>query len=155
MRDVFYLLVSNCQCSGELINSDTLFIDTCWSFHVNDQVTGGTRQGHQVTHLWSQLWQLLQLITDLLLQLVFVLRQLLQPQPITEYYYSRGTERWMGCRRGYLSAARCRFAYGPSDATATHCLLLQWNPDWYRLTWQYQTKAVSYTHLTLPTIYSV
>jgi len=25
----------------------------------------------------------------------------------------------------YLSAARCRFAYGPADATATHCLLLQ------------------------------
>jgi len=30
------------------------------------------------------------------------------------------------CRRGYLSGARCRlFAYGPADATATHCLLLQ------------------------------
>ena len=28
---------------------------------------------------------------------------------------------WRGC----LSAARCRFAYGPADATATHCLLLQ------------------------------
>ena len=27
--------------------------------------------------------------------------------------------------RGYLSGARCRFAYGPADATATHCLLLQ------------------------------
>jgi len=26
---------------------------------------------------------------------------------------------------GYLSGARCRFAYGPADATATHCLLLQ------------------------------
>jgi len=26
---------------------------------------------------------------------------------------------------GYLSAARCRLAYGPADATATHCLLLQ------------------------------
>ena len=25
----------------------------------------------------------------------------------------------------YLSGARCRFAYGPADATATHCLLLQ------------------------------
>ena len=24
----------------------------------------------------------------------------------------------------YLSGARCRFAYGPADATATHCLLL-------------------------------
>ena len=26
---------------------------------------------------------------------------------------------------GYLSGARCRLAYGPADATATHCLLLQ------------------------------
>jgi len=26
---------------------------------------------------------------------------------------------------GYLSGAMCRFAYGPADATATHCLLLQ------------------------------
>ena len=29
------------------------------------------------------------------------------------------------CWHGYLSAARCRLAYGPADATATHCLLLQ------------------------------
>jgi len=26
---------------------------------------------------------------------------------------------------GCLSGARCRFAYGPADATATHCLLFQ------------------------------
>ena len=30
-----------------------------------------------------------------------------------------------GCWHGYLSGARCRLAYGPADATATHCLLLQ------------------------------
>ena len=30
----------------------------------------------------------------------------------------------VGCRHGYLSGARCRLAYGPADATATHCLLL-------------------------------
>jgi len=29
-----------------------------------------------------------------------------------------------GCWRGYQSGARCRFAYGPADSTATHCLLL-------------------------------
>ena len=29
------------------------------------------------------------------------------------------------CWHGYLSGARCRLAYGPADATATHCLLLQ------------------------------
>jgi len=31
----------------------------------------------------------------------------------------------VGCRRGNLSGSRYRFAYGPADATATHCLLLQ------------------------------
>jgi len=29
------------------------------------------------------------------------------------------------CWRGYLSGARCRLAYGPDDATAAHCLVLQ------------------------------
>ena len=29
------------------------------------------------------------------------------------------------CWRCYLSGARCRLAYCPADATATHCLLLQ------------------------------
>ena len=28
----------------------------------------------------------------------------------------------MGCWCGYLSGARWRLAYGPADATATHCL---------------------------------
>jgi len=41
--------------------------------------------------------------------------------------------RVVGCWRGYLSGARCRLAYGPADATATHCLLLQQNPDWFHL----------------------
>jgi len=31
----------------------------------------------------------------------------------------------MGCWHGCLSEARCRFAYGPADATATHYLLFQ------------------------------
>jgi len=26
-----------------------------------------------------------------------------------------------------------RLAHGPADATATHCLLLQYNPDWFYL----------------------
>ena len=30
-----------------------------------------------------------------------------------------------GVLRGYLSGVRCRLAYGPADAIATHCLLLQ------------------------------
>ena len=37
-----------------------------------------------------------------------------------------GHPAWVvGCWHGYLSGARCRLAYGPADATATHCLLLQ------------------------------
>ena len=39
----------------------------------------------------------------------------------------------VGCWHGYLSGARCRLAYGPADATATHCLLLQLNPHWFYL----------------------
>ena len=31
----------------------------------------------------------------------------------------------VGCWHGYLSGARCRIAYGPAEATATHRLLLQ------------------------------
>ena len=34
-------------------------------------------------------------------------------------------KRVVGYWHGYLSGARCRLAYGPADATATHCLLLQ------------------------------
>jgi len=35
------------------------------------------------------------------------------------------TEWWGAGVVIYLSGARCRLAYGPADATATHCLLLQ------------------------------
>jgi len=31
----------------------------------------------------------------------------------------------VGCWCGYLSGARCRYAYGPDDATAIHSVLLQ------------------------------
>ena len=39
--------------------------------------------------------------------------------------------RVVGCWCGCLSGARCRLAYGLADATATHCLLLQYNPGWF------------------------
>ena len=33
----------------------------------------------------------------------------------------RPVKNWVvGCWRGYVSGSRCRFAYGPADATATH-----------------------------------
>jgi len=34
----------------------------------------------------------------------------------------KNTEWWV---LAWLSGARCRLAYGPADATATHCRLLQ------------------------------
>ena len=53
----------------------------------------------------------------------------------------RLVKNWVvGCWHGYLSGARCRLAYGPADATATHCLLSCFSkiqtvlPFWYRLT---------------------
>ena len=46
----------------------------------------------------------------------------------------RPVKNWVvGCWRGYLSGVMCRFACGPADATATRCLLLQENPDWFYL----------------------
>ena len=39
----------------------------------------------------------------------------------------------MGCWHGCLPGARCSLAYGPADATATHCLLLHDNRDWFYL----------------------
>jgi len=53
----------------------------------------------------------------------------------------RPVKNWVvGCWRGYLSGARCRLAYGPADATATHSLSLVpvksrlVLPFWYWLT---------------------
>ena len=44
----------------------------------------------------------------------------------------------VGCWHGYLSGARCRLAYGPADAAATHSLASVKStlvlPFWYRLT---------------------
>ena len=38
----------------------------------------------------------------------------------------RSVKNWVvRCWHRYLTGARCRLAYGPADATATHCLLLQ------------------------------
>jgi len=38
----------------------------------------------------------------------------------------RPVKNWVvGCWHGYLSGARCGLAYGPADATATNCLMLQ------------------------------
>ena len=52
----------------------------------------------------------------------------------------RPVKNWVvGCWHGYLSGASCRLAYGPADATATHCLASVISglvlPFWYRLTW--------------------
>ena len=55
----------------------------------------------------------------------------------------RPIKNWVvGCWHGYLSGARCRLAYCPADTTATHCLLLQWNPDWFLPFWYWLTRVV-------------
>ena len=62
----------------------------------------------------------------------------------------RPVKNWVvGYWRGYLPAARYRLAYGPADATATHCLLLHASvksrlvlPFWYRLTQLVPDKGV-------------
>ena len=47
---------------------------------------------------------------------------------------TRPVKNWVvGCWRGYLSGASCWLPCGPADATATHCLLLQWYPDCFYL----------------------
>jgi len=48
----------------------------------------------------------------------------------------------VGCWHSYLSGVRCRLAYGPADSTATHCLLLQSNPDWFVLPFWYRLTRV-------------
>ena len=55
--------------------------------------------------------------------------------------------RVVGCWCGCLFGARCRLAYGPADATATHCLLLQTKTRlvlsfWYWLTWVVPEKGL-------------
>jgi len=55
----------------------------------------------------------------------------------------RPVKNWVvGCWRGYLSGARCRLACGPADTTATHCFLLQENPDWFLPFWYWLTRVV-------------
>jgi len=58
---------------------------------------------------------------------------------------NRPVKGWVvGWWLGYLCGTRCRFAYGPTDATATQCLLLQeiamGLPFWYWLTWEVPDK---------------
>ena len=59
----------------------------------------------------------------------------------------RPVKNWVvGCWHGYLSGSRCRLAYEPADATATHCLLKSRSRlvllFWYWLTWVVRDKGV-------------
>ena len=47
------------------------------------------------------------------------------PFPFDDYTIPACKKRVAGDQHGYLTGARCRFAYDPADPTATHCLLLQ------------------------------
>ena len=65
--------------------------------------------------------------------------------PLEGHPACKKTPRVVGCWCGCLSGARCRFAYGPADAIATHCLVSvkSWLvlPFKYRLTWVVQEKG--------------
>ena len=54
----------------------------------------------------------------------------------------RPVKNWVvGCWHGYLSGARCRLAYGPADATATHRLLLQYHRlQWFNHLWAHRLR---------------
>jgi len=41
----------------------------------------------------------------------------------------------MGCWHGYVSAVRCRFACGPADAIATHCLYYYYSYNRFMALW--------------------
>jgi len=61
-------------------------------------------------------------------------------------FFVKTIKSWVvGCWHGYMSGARCRYAYCPADATVTHYLLLV-NPHWFYLfgtvsPWYSQTKG--------------
>jgi len=48
----------------------------------------------------------------------------------------------VGCWRGYLYGATCKFVYGQAHSTATHCLLLQEIQTGFGLSCWYQLTRV-------------
>ena len=71
-------------------------------------------------------YRLIAVETCLLLLLLLIMPSVLWRCWLGGWKGIRPVKNWAaGCWRGYLSGARCRLAYGPADATATHCLLLQ------------------------------
>jgi len=69
-------------------------------------------------------------LTDNLLNMHFLCNKFCGLQCLDDVGWATGRASGLqklsgGCWRGYLSGAMCRLAYGPADAIATHCLLLQ------------------------------
>ena len=119
---------ANSRCNGTNFSTLRYFQR---HFHFSHQLTIGLDSIHSVAkiHCWRDhcLWRL----TGFLF--VFVIQWMNYTLPSVLWCCWLGgrkgirpvKNRVVGCWRGYLSAARCRLAYGPADVTATHCLLLQ------------------------------
>ena len=56
----------------------------------------------------------------------------------------------VGCWHGYLSGTRCRLAYGPADATATHLSLASVKSRLVLLFWYWLTLVKKVAHTRLP-----
>jgi len=81
----------------------------------------GSNTSLRISGLWELRSSLLT-ISDALLHCAFSALTLLVGR---QEGHPACKKRVVGCWRGCLSGARCSLAYGPADATATHCLLLQ------------------------------
>jgi len=86
-----------------------------WSFVAASVVTWHLISAMKISRYHSYKWWIMIIMPSMRWSCWLGSRKGIQP-----------VKNWVvGCWRGYLSGAMCRFAYGPSDATATHCLLLQ------------------------------
>ena len=99
-----------------------LFFDPGTQFPGNEKITLCNTKSTKIKLEWTLLLLLLLLLNNCVLCL---------PSVLWRWWLGgrkgiRPVKNWVvGCWHGYLTEARCRFAYGPADATATHCLLLQ------------------------------
>ena len=98
---------------------------------------GGKFRNNQITTFCPGEWPMLVCMFCLYFVSHFCSRQCFDAVGWASGRTSNLKKNWLvGCWHCYLSGARCRFAYGPADATATHCFLLQIGlPFWQQLTW--------------------
>ena len=125
------------QCYELNIPSTWTLCGQCNRQHTRDDNTGSAAVQNSVHHTadcktasslkYSQRWHLpLLLLATTVLWPLYCVPAVLRHCWLGGRKGIRPVENWVvWCWRGYLSGARCRLAYDPADATATHCLLLQ------------------------------